>query len=249
MLKELMSIGLDSSEASFYLAALELGSATVAQISERASVSRTNGYDLTRRLARRRLLTVTEGSPEDGAGRARTLVTATDPVRLLSEHSEQLAVLTRLVPQLSALRDKHLVEPQVRYLEGMSGMRRALFETLEWPGPIRGILSMRDMLEAPGRRAMIDYIQGRRQRGLGLQVVRSESRDRAPGWPSSDIDLRTVRFAPREHTFSVSTLIGPDAVAVFSIPSEKFAMVVKSRAYAGVQVELFNVLWNVSTTA
>ncbi|MFC9768259.1 helix-turn-helix domain-containing protein [Rhodococcus jostii] len=247
MWKDLVDIGLDSSEASFYLAALELGTATIAQISERASVSRTNGYDLTRRLVNRRLLTVTEvGAGDRPSGRSRSEVSVADPAYLLIQHEERRAKLEDLVPRLAALRAKGAIQPRVRYLEGAAGMKKALLDTLHWQGPLKGILSMHDMLELPGERAMAEYIAGRRERRLELRVVRSESKDQAPGWPTSAEDFRVVRIAPARHVFDVSMIIGAHMVAVFSTPAERFAMVIESPAYARMQADLFSVLWDAS---
>lgn len=245
MWEELVAVGLEPSEARFYLAALETGRASVSQISEAANVSRTNGYDLTRRLAKRGLVSLAEQGPSgQPSGRGKNIVIAADPIRLLAEHQETQIKLADLVPRLSAIRAKGASRPRVRYFEGGSGMRQGLMETLNWEGPLLGILSMRDMLEVPGEAAMNEYIEGRRQRKLQLQVIRSSSRDQAPGWPTSAKDFRIVRTAPTEHTFSVSTIIGAHMVAVFSTPAEAFAMVIESPAYAQMQADLFHVLWD-----
>ena len=66
MWAELVEAGLEPKEARFYLAALTMNSPTVAQAAEAAQVSRTNGYDIAKRLAHRGLLSLAERSREVG---------------------------------------------------------------------------------------------------------------------------------------------------------------------------------------
>lgn len=61
MWAELVEAGLEPKEARFYLAALSMDSATVAQVAEASQISRTNAYDIAKRLAQRGLLSLIEG--------------------------------------------------------------------------------------------------------------------------------------------------------------------------------------------
>lgn len=249
MWADLVEAGLEPKEAKFYLAVLGMGSPTVAQAAEAASVSRTNGYDLAKRLAHRGLVILTEGADaEAGAGRGRTVLRAADPQRLLDEWDQRRATLKELVPQLRAMHAKGGVAPRSRYLEGAGGIRTALFETLEWPSPLRGVLSMRDLYSVPGAEAMREYIAGRRQRRLWLHVVRSQEKDLDEGWPSSDTDFRRTRYAPRGHLFTMTMIVGRDAVATLSSTRENFALVIESAEYAEMHANLFEVLWEASST-
>jgi hypothetical protein len=246
--QQLVDAGLDPKEARFYLAVLDLQRCTVAEAADRAEVSRTNAYDITKRLVHRRLISITEIGPTGKpAGRGRAVLTANDPGHLLEELAERKALLDDLVPKLRAIRGKGGTQPRVRYLEGASGMRSALFETLEWSAPLRGILSMKDLWSVPGREAMEEYIQGRRERELWLHVVRSPERDFVHGWPSSAADYRESRYAPPEYVFTMTMIIGSDAVAVMSSRRENFAMMIESAEYARMQANLFEVLWAISS--
>ena len=63
MWEELVSAGLDPKEAKFYLAVLDMHRPTVAEAAERAGVSRTNAYDIAKRMVHRGLLSITEVGP------------------------------------------------------------------------------------------------------------------------------------------------------------------------------------------
>lgn len=249
MWEDLVRIGLDPKEARLYLTVLDMDRPTVAEAADRAGVSRTNAYDITKRLVRRGLVSVTEvGSTGTPAGRSRSVLAANDPGQLLDDLEARRRELDSLVPRLQAMRAKGGSHPRVRYLEGDAGIRAALFETLSWPSPLRGILSMRDLLTVPGHSAMEEYIAGRKERGLWLRVVRSPEKDYEHGWPTSETDLRLSRYAPPDYVFTMTTVIGPDMVAVMSSRSENFAMMIESAEYAQLQTNLFEVLWSASGT-
>jgi sugar-specific transcriptional regulator TrmB len=245
MWAELAEAGLDPKEAKFYLAVLTMDAPTVARAAESAGVSRTNAYDIAKRLANRGLLSMIEGSP-DVVGRGRTVLRAADPQHLLDEWGQRRQALERLVPQLRAMHAKGGSAPRSRYLEGAGGIRTALFETLEWASPLSGVLSMRDLMTVPGAVAMREYIAGRRERGLWLNVVRSPEKDLPRGWPSSEADLRRTRYAPRGYVFTMTMIIGSHAVAMLSSTRENFALVIESAEYAEMQRNLFEVLWSAS---
>lgn len=247
MWAELVEAGLDPKEAKFYLAVLTMDAPTVAQAAEAADVSRTNGYDIAKRLAHRGLLSLTEAGPAGSAARrGRTVLRAADPQRLLDEWHQRRHTLEGLVPQLRAVHAKGGAAPRVRYLEGAGGIRTALFETLDWPSPLRGILSMRDLLTVPGDGAMREYIDARRRRSLWLDVVRSPEKDYAYGWPSSETDLRRTRHAPPGYLFTMTMIVGERAVVMISSKQENFALIIESAEYAQMQGHLFDALWSVS---
>lgn len=249
MWQELVHAGLEPKEARFYLAVLDMSRPTVAEAAERADVSRTNAYDITKRLVHRGLISITEVGPNGKpAGRGRGVLTANDPGHLLEEWAERKELLDSLVPKLRAMRSKGGNQPRVRYLEGAGGIKSALFETLSWPAPLRGILSMKDLLSVPGQAAMNEYIQGRRDRQLWLRVVRSPERDYDKGWPTNPADYRESRYAPAEYVFTMTMVIGHDEVAVMSSRRENFAMMIESAEYARMQANLFEVLWAASST-
>jgi sugar-specific transcriptional regulator TrmB len=250
MWAELVEAGLEPKEARFYLAALNMDSATIAQLAEASRISRTNAYDIAKRLARRGLVSLIEGGSHrddpKARGRPRTIVRAADPQCLLDEWSQRRRVLESVVPQLRAFHAKAGTAPRVRYLEGASGIRTALFETLDWPSPLRGVLSMHDLLSVPGVEAMEEYIAGRRERQLWLHVLRSPEKDLPGGWPTSHDDCRRTRYVPAEYVFTMSMIIGDVSAVMISSKRENFALVVESLEYVEMHRNLFEVLWAVA---
>lgn len=248
MWRRLVEAGLDPKDAHFYLAVLNRGRATIAEAAREAHVSRTNGYDIAKRLRARGLVSRVESTPASAKDqRSQSHLVANDPAQLLEEWDARRRVLDDLVPQLQALFTTNRARPKVRYLEGDSGIRQALFETLEWASPIRGILSMRDLMRVPGEVAMTEYIEERRRRELVLHVIRTQRHDWPHGWPTSAHDYRVARHAPPEYEFTMTTVIGSQQVVTISSDREGFAMVIESEEYAEMQQNFFDALWRVSS--
>jgi hypothetical protein len=250
MWQSLVEAGLDPKDAHFYLAVLRGGQTTVAEAARAAHVSRTSGYDIARRLQARGLISRVESGPRDAEDlRTQSHLVANDPVHLLDEWTARRQVLDDVVPQLRALFSASRSRPKVRYLEGTSGIRAALFETLDWDSPIGGILSMRDLMAVPGEAAMAEYIARRRERELLLRVIRTRDHDWPGGWLTSARDYRVVKHAPPEYEFTMTTFVGSHQVVALSSARETFAMVIESAEYAETQRNFFDVLWGVSRTA
>lgn len=241
MWDQLTQIGLDPKDARFYLAVLERGRPSVAEAAEAAGVSRTNAYDIAKRLAHRGLVSFAENRHSG------SVLMANDPQRLIDEWHQRRRLLDAVVPQLQAMHDKAGVRPRVRYFEGREGIRSALFETLNWPSPLRGILSMADLLSVPGSDAMEEYIEARRQRQLWLHVVRSREKESDFGWPTDPERCRVARYAPPGRVFTMTMILSGDSVALMSSRRESFGLIIDSPEFAALQGNLFDILWEVST--
>ena len=62
--KQLKIIGLSENEIAIYLALLELGKGTVSEISRKASLNRTTGYDILNRLTNKKLINISGKEPK-----------------------------------------------------------------------------------------------------------------------------------------------------------------------------------------
>jgi sugar-specific transcriptional regulator TrmB len=238
----LLALGLDEKEQRFYLAALELGTASVTAIAARANVSRTNGYDLLQRLQKRGLVSQIEG---DGGVRQ---IVAEDPGVLVQEWERTRHVLDDLVPELRSLYNGPKFKPRIRLYEGADGIKRAFRETLDCRSKLLlGILSMHELLEVPGAEWMAQYIDERISRGIELKVVRSPARDSEAIWPSSPAEERELRYAPPHLNLSMTMYIYDHKVLHISSRNENYALVIESEELAAMNRSLFESLWMIGS--
>lgn len=234
---KLAALGLDDKEIRFYLAALELGSASVTDVASRAKVTRTNGYDILARLEERGLLSQATGNG------ARNVV-AEDPGVLLRKWDQTRTALQELVPELRSLFNAAPHKPKIRFYEGADGIEQVLWGTLECRDKqLIGILSMSELLEVPSLQGMQRYIDERVRRGISLRVLRSHSRETADIWHSSTRELRNLRYAPETIDLGMTMYIHDNTVSYLSSKKENYALVIESAELAALHRALFEGLW------
>jgi sugar-specific transcriptional regulator TrmB len=235
----LAQIGLQETEAKFYLAALELGQASVRDIAAKAGISRTNAYDVFARLLEQRLVT------QIGDTGSKVMLVAAEPPDQLTELLDaRRRKLDVLLPELLSLHNRSSGKPRVRFYEGLDGIKTVLDGTLTARDKkLLGILSMRDLFEVPGRVWMDDFVRRRIEAGVYLRVIRSPVKDIANVWPQSAADLRDVRFASPDFVFAMTSYIYENKVAIISSRRENFAMTIESEEFAMMQRNLFEVFW------
>lgn len=241
----LMDIGLHETEVRFYLAALELGQAPIRDIARKAGISRTNAYDVFSRLLAQRLVNEIPQSTDRSM-----LIMAESPERVLEIVEERRQKLAAVMPELLSLHNRAPAKPKVRYYQGPDGIKAVLDETVACRSKmLLGILSMSDLYEVPGRAWMDDNVRRRIEAGVTLRVVRSPIRDVHPYWSDNPADLRILRYAPDDFSFSMTTYIYDDKVALISSRKENFAMTIESPEFAAMQTGLFETLWAASRPA
>lgn len=239
LIRGLMALGLTETESRFYLAALELGQASVREIAEKAGLTRTSAYDIYARLLDQNLV----AEVENDSGRA-ILVTAEPPEQLRSMFEQRRQRLSDLLPELESLHNRSRSKPRIRFYQGLEGIKAVMEETLTCRGKkLLGILSMRDLYQVPGRAWMDDLVQRRIEAGVSLRVIRSLCNDIHPHWPESRHDLRELRYAPAGFACSMTTYIYDEKVAFISSQREHFAMTIESADFMAMQTHLFEVLW------
>ena len=240
---KLAKIGITGKLFKLYLAAVELGEAPVQEVAARAGLARTTAYDVLERLEREELIRIEERQ-------GRRYVVAEDPVGMLQRLELRRQVIGDLMPQIRSLYNRAKGKPQLRFYEGEEGVRTVLWDTLNCQsGVLRGILSMGELIEAPGLEEMDAYIAERLKRGIHLRVLRSRSKDTERIWPSTAEDLRELRYAPDDAVLGVTQYVYDDKVAIISSKRENYGLVIESEDFARLQHVLFETLWSVSTPA
>lgn len=240
---KLAKIGITGKLFKLYTAAVELGEAPVQEVAARAGLARTTAYDVLARLEEEELIRLEERQ-------GRRFVIAEDPVGLLQRLELRRQVLGDLMPQLRSIYNRAKGKPQIRFYEGEEGVRTVLWDTLTCQTKVlRGILSMGELIETPGLEEMDRYIAERVNKGINLQVVRSPRKDTENIWPSTEADLRELRYAPDNITLSVTQYVYDDKVAIISSKRENYGLLIESEDFARLQTTLFETLWALSMPA
>lgn len=242
---KLAKIGITGTLFKLYAAAIELGEAPIADVAARAGLVRTTAYDALSRLEHEGLVVLETRN-------GKRIVVAEDPGVLLERLEGRRQMLGELMPELRSMYNLLKGKPRMRYYEGVEGIRTALWDTLtvtDEPKVLRGILSMDELSEVPGLAEMNRFIAARSAKGVRLRVVRSRQKDIEPIWPTSEEELRELRFAPESMILAMTTIIYDHRVCLISSRRENYGLIIESEEFASMQRQLFDTLWSLSAEA
>jgi sugar-specific transcriptional regulator TrmB len=120
----LNKIGLTQDQADVYLAALELGQASMQDLARKSGVKRTSIYNFIQSLIEKQLITTSRK-------RKRLVYSAVHPNQLLEIEKSRLAELDRTLPELLAIYNKSATKPKVTFYEGVAGIKEVLLDMLK----------------------------------------------------------------------------------------------------------------------
>jgi sugar-specific transcriptional regulator TrmB len=240
-LEKLMDqLGISGKLYSAYIAALELGEATVNEVALRAGLGRTTAYSIIERLQEEGLISIVDRNDK-------RIVVPEDPNVLLKRLEEKQRTLIEFMPQLRSLYNSSRTKPEIRFYEGDDAVRTVLWDTLTTQSKVlRGVLSTTHLLESVGEKKMEEYIRQRIAGGIRLLALRSASQDKDTMWPHSDDALRELRYAPPHITLGMTTYVYDDKVVMLSSKRENYGLIIRSKDFADLYAAMFDGLWAIS---
>src|SRR3990167_5411368 len=124
LVRGLASAGLSKLEAKLYLAVLNLGQASILDISRHSGLNRTTIYRLIDRLSEQHLLDVTVRGK-------RKLYVARSAEEVINILKKRITALDVILPLLRSVGLKSPVKPKIRYWEGIDGIKTAYKNSLQ----------------------------------------------------------------------------------------------------------------------
>jgi sugar-specific transcriptional regulator TrmB len=122
---------LNSNQISVYIASLELGSDTVAHISEKTGLPRSSTYLIVDELIKKGLLSTTKVN-------RKPLISAEPPNKLLdlikthqAQLTESLTLLNNILPTLEAINNRRSDKPSIAFYSGFEGIKSILQKSLD----------------------------------------------------------------------------------------------------------------------
>lgn len=239
----LEGLGLDGKKSQVYLAAIQLGQSSAQEIAKKAGLKRPTTTEILEGFVSRGLMNfVTE--------KRTRIFTAEPPQRLIDLLHEQERRAKTIIPQLEAMYGKAIYRPRVQFYDGTEGIKTVYENTLTVSTKeLRGILSMQDLYKIPGKSYMDDYVTRRISAGIKLRVVRSAEMEVESSWPSSRLQNRELRIAPKDMIFSMTMYLYDGKVALIGTEKEKFGVIIHSSEFYQMQSNLFELLWQNTAAA
>jgi HTH-type transcriptional regulator, sugar sensing transcriptional regulator len=244
--RELTHLGLTEKEAAVYLAAMELGPSVAQDIAKKAKVNRASTYVMIDSLKTRGLVSsYSKGKKKYFAAESPDRLQSM--IRLQRQELEgKEAEFNNILPQLLALYNVEGTKPQVRFLEGLEGIKTIQQEMAQLEGEVIQIFPMDDVHDFIGR------VMDESHKKVQADVKRAHVPVRALAVVKNEEVLKDlpepinteIRVIP-EKDFPIhgEVSVREDRVILFSYKSSLVAIVITSQVLADTIRALFDLAW------
>lgn len=238
MLRDILqTIGLNEKEARIYLALLELGETSIERISEKAKIKRTTLYDVVNSLKEKGLLGWTIKNKK-------RYYFAVDPRELQVQLEQKIFRLKQAMPELLSITNLIDKKPQIRFYEGVEGLKEVYLDTLQYPNqPLWAWVTTEDFLDVVGKE-FADYYVPLRVKNKTLAYVIVPNSPSLKGYiEDSPKSLRKIKIDYNSSFATEIDLYGGSKIGFISF-SEKVGLIVDSKKIYDTLKNIFDVHWN-----
>lgn len=251
-MEKLIDLGLQENEAKLYLALLELGQGTVTEISRRAGLNRTTGYDILERLG---MYGMTNRAK---VGNKKMVYVAESPTHLRQyledkkrSAERRLEELKNVLPDLQSLY-KTDIKPVIKFAEGKNEMQKLYLNVLDAKGEIYSILNLKGYAEIFDE--MGTYQSKERHRLAIKEKVLAIKNDVALSWynktykniKGSNKNLTEYHWLENSEKYSTAgevNIFDDRVIGMLSRPNENVAFEIQSQTFADFLKIIFEMAW------
>ncbi len=235
----LTASGLDEKESTAYIALLELGEATMSELTKKSELKRSTLYFIVEALHKKRLIGIVKKGKK-------TVYSAEDPKRLLEQADENRRNLEYAMPELLSVANNIVKKPKVRFFEGVDGIKEVYRDILRYPdNKICAWVSESMITEFDSSFITDHYIPKRLEKKIWAEVIASDTTV-GKDFKSKDLEaLRKTRLLD-ESQFPLSieiSLYGKDKIGFMSI-DDKLGLIVESKPIADTLKSIFKAQWD-----
>ncbi len=227
------SLGLTKQEAAVYLAALELGEASVQELARKAGIKRTSIYNFIDRLKDRQIIFETKK-------KQRSIFSAAHPHQLLELGKMRLSELENAMPQLLAINNRSSRKPRVTFHENIEGIKEVYNDMLNQKQMIVCWSDQKHMWPTLGKEYCEHFPPERARRGIPLKMIATDTPENR-GYAKKDKELaRETKFITSDSDLRTEINIYGNKVILASFRSSPpFAVLIEDRDVA----ETLRVTW------
>ncbi|MCC7436845.1 hypothetical protein IT402_03175 [Candidatus Nomurabacteria bacterium] len=241
-------LGLSHKETLAYLYCLEHGPQLVTRLGKVTGSTRTNTYDIIKKLEQKGLCHTVGSS----YGRKIKANNPEDIKDLLDNKTKEMKDLKNDFEELLPLLKKGMIQTpspftRVSYFEGVDSVRKMLWQSLQSKGKtIRIAGSELDMASSLGKEYVADFHVRRKTKGIFLETIRPDS-NRLPGeiFKDDKAYLREIRIRPKGKVRLKSNIILWDNyIALYSLKDKIiFGTLIESDDMSTMMSSWFDVIW------
>ncbi len=232
----LNQIGLDNKQAAVYLALLELGTAAVQSIAQKAQLKRPTTYLILDELKAKGLVSMVPRVNK-------ILYTAESPEKLSSELYKKQELMKRYLPNLLALHNAKVNKPQVLLFEGKEGIEKVYDKIFSSP-EVLFFSTIRDVFKLfPDMPKVLMKRVETRQTKFRELLTQTPADLEYVTWVTQS-EYYQSRFAPKGFPeFLTDSAIFGNSVAFFSFKPTIFAVQIDSKEISQSLKVLYDMAW------
>jgi len=240
--KSLEKLGLQGKKADIYLAILELGEASVIEISKKANIKRTTVYNILPEL-------LVEGLVQRTIKSGKRIFFIDDVNQLKSEAEEKVKIIEKIFPDLRAIQNVIPYKPRITFHESVGGMKDLYEDTLESLRSGDTILSytgLADFDRYMPRDYAESYIARRIAEKIRIKIIAPDSRVAREWKDNAQKELREIKIIRRsDFKFNADMEIYANKVALISYREDFMGVIIESREISEMMKASFEIMWNV----
>lgn len=237
----LQTFGFSEKETTVYVALLQLGKGTVTQISRKAGINRTTGYDILSSLANKGLVTISGKEPKSEFAAEPPEMIITYLRKVAEQTAEHIKKAEGLIPELTMLHAKQN-RPKIRFYEGTEGLEQVYEDTLTSSEPIRAYASVDDVHNALPN-YFPEYYKRRAKKGISIRAIFPQTEASTELATHNTEEKREVAFIPREkYDFSPEINIYDNKIMIASW-REKLGVIIESAEIADAMKKIYELAW------
>lgn len=231
--------GLSENESKLYIAALELGEASVQDMASKAGVKRTSIYYMIEELVSKGVLAATKRNKK-------TFYIATSPTDLLKSFRARLVEFEKTAEVLEHHRGKIFKKPRIYFLQGPSGFKQVWNQIFaSHPKEYRITTEGLNFLDFVKEKYVVnEIIKQKKDQGVkSFQIIPDSSYARKITAKDS-AENRQSRLLPMHTKLPFTEIICPSLVAYISPRFNDNIFVVEDETFAEGRKIMFDLLWN-----
>lgn len=237
----LQNLDFSEKESNVYIALLTLGKGTVSEISRKAGINRTTGYDILGYLAEKGLISVSGKEPKQE-------YVAESPAKIteylkkqISDTENKINRSEQLVSDL-ALIYKHENRPKIRFYEGEDGLKNVYEDTLTSTEAIRAYATVDEMHNAlPSY--FPEYYKRRAEKNIFIRAIIPQTKIGEERKAEDEKEKREIALVPADkYYFSPEINIYDNKVMIASW-REKLGIIIESAEIADAMKKIYELAW------
>lgn len=236
----IIGVGYGDNEARVYIASLELGEATITDLSNKAGIPRTTCQHAIRLLQQHGLMNYY-------VKRRRKYWIAENPQKMITRLEGQEGLLKTILPKLQAMHYAAEFRPTARIFHGIKEVRQIFDDIIETKQHIRSLTAV-EIMSSLFEEVFTDFIFRRHQHHLRVQLLTNSSPFSEQLSKNDEKELRQTRFLPPSIKLKNATFIYGRKTAIISLSKSLVTgIIIEDPEFSATQDSIFYYLWDKSS--